>query len=310
MYRNLSPISLGITCNQSQLIELTLSHRLGGFDFDLEAFQEQVNTKGIEAASRFLKSAKVKLNAGPLPIEVSSVDGRFESELELSKPLLESIQALGVQRVAVPLEASNASRPYHENFEFHRQRLQRYAEALQEFEMGLALSFQAPEYHRRALPQPFISKAEEMLMLLQLVGQPSVQIVVDVWQWAVAGSSLDLLSGITGDQVCELRLADFPENVCPSEAADEQRAMPGTSNQAPCIEALRQLATMEFQGAVTIAPHLSQLPNQRQEDAVTSLVERFDSLMTAAGLDNKGRIVADAEQTVPLEESATSGVSS
>ncbi|MEM7313151.1 MAG: sugar phosphate isomerase/epimerase, partial [Planctomycetota bacterium] len=97
MYKNLAPQALGIACRQSELIELALTHKFGGFDFDLQDFQKQVEAKGLDSAARFLKSAKVKLNAGELPIMLSAVDNRFESEMELAKPLLETAQALNVQ---------------------------------------------------------------------------------------------------------------------------------------------------------------------------------------------------------------------
>ncbi len=294
MYRNLSPESLGLSCRQSELIELTLTHGFGGFDLNLVDFKEEIDTKGVEIAGRLLKSARIKLNGGELPLQLAAVEGKFEAELEMAKPLFDAIKDLGVHIVQATVEPGNPQRPYHENFEFHRQRLQRLGDFLEERELRLGLNFMAPPEYRESYPQPFISKADELVMLLKLVSHSQVGLVVDLWHWAVSGSSLDQLANLTPDQITEVRLADLPVGVEAASASDNLRAFPGTSDNVSCVDALARLGQMEYPGAVTIAPHLSQMDGGNREEIIRRVVEKHDELFKSAGLNSKGRLAAAA----------------
>ena len=167
---------------------MALTHGFGGFDLDLSDFQTQVDAKGLEAAARLINSANIKLNGSILPVELSAVEGRFESELQMAQPLFETAKALGVEVVQAVVEPGNPQRPYHENFEFHRQRLQRYSQFLADYGLRLGLNFVAPPEHRESFPQPFISTPDELVTLIKLVGQDNIGMVVDLWHWAVAGA--------------------------------------------------------------------------------------------------------------------------
>jgi sugar phosphate isomerase/epimerase len=306
MYKNLAPKALGIKCRQSELIELSLTHKFGGFDLDLQNFQEQVEAKGLDNAARFLKSAKVKLNGGELPIHLSVVDKRFESEMALAKPLLETAQALEVETIGATIEACSNERPYHENFEFHRQRMQRFAEIIKPYGLRVALSFLAPAKHRELYPQPFISKPDELITLLKLIGDESVGMVADLWHWTVAESSYELLSTVEASQIFEVRLADIPTGVEPATATDEQREMPRIGEEAeapivPCVETLRRLSELGYTGPVSIVPFAKETISHRREQAVLAAVECYEKLLAAAGMDSEGNplpAVDDEEEQV------------
>ena len=152
MYRNLSPDYLGLSCRQSELIELSLTHRFGGFDLSLQEFQADIAAKGADAASRLLKSARVKLNGGELPLELAAAEGKFTSELEMMKPLLEALQALGASVVQAKVVAGHAERPFHENFEFHRQRTQRLGEFLAAYDLRVGLNGSPLASERQPFP--------------------------------------------------------------------------------------------------------------------------------------------------------------
>ncbi len=291
MYRNLSPDYLGLSCRQSELIELSLTHRFGGFDLSLHEFQADIAAKGADAASRLLKSARVKLNGGELPLELAAAEGKFTSELEMMKPLLEALQALGVSVVQAKVVAGHAERPFHENFEFHRQRLQQLGEFLAAYDLRVGLNGSPLASERAAFPQPFVSKPDELIMLLKMVSHERIGMVVDLWNWAVAGTSLDQFDNLTEAQITEVRLADPVGAITAEDATPDQRAMPAVDGPAGCVAALTKLAELGYRGAVTIAPHPSHNQGSREE-IVRAVVETYDALLTAAGLDARGRLSA------------------
>ena len=202
-----------------------------------------MDAKGLEAAARLINSANIKLNGSILPVELSAVEGRFESELQMAQPLFETAKALGVEVVQAVVEPGNPQRPYHENFEFHRQRLLRYSQFLNDYGLRLGLNFVAPPEHRESFPQPFISKPDELVTLIKLVGQDNIGMVVDLWHWAVAGASHELLTTMSPSLITEVRLAGFPSGVQAASARYDQRSMPTLEGPVPTAAALDLAST-------------------------------------------------------------------
>ena len=113
-------------------------------------------------------------------------------------------------------------------------------------------------------------------MLLKMVSHERIGMVVDLWNWAVAGTSLDQFDNLTEAQITEVRLAD-PVGAITADATPDQRAMPAVDGPAGCVAALTKLAELGYRGAVTIAPHPSHNQGSREE-IVRALVETYDAL--------------------------------
>ena len=89
--------------------------------------------------------------------------------------------------------------------------------------------------------------------------------------------------------------------------------MPGTDQPSYCVDLLKRLATMDYEGAITLAPHPSQIESMRRDAAIQKAEELIDDLLAAAGLDKRGRVdesIGEATEEEPQleadEASATS----
>ena len=86
MYKNLNPESLGVAGRQSELIELTLTYGFRGLDVDAGDLLKRASLLGVEEATRYLRSANVKVGGLRLPVALAADEEGFKNDLErLSK---------------------------------------------------------------------------------------------------------------------------------------------------------------------------------------------------------------------------------
>ena len=125
MFRNLSADGLGISGQQSELIELALSFGFQGIELDMSEFIEEVETYGLPHARRMLDSARIRVGQFLLPIrwdEWEEDEAKFKDELEKMGKIGELAASLGCAHCLTTVRPASDERPYHENFEFHRGR--------------------------------------------------------------------------------------------------------------------------------------------------------------------------------------------
>ena len=91
--------------------------------------------------------------------------------------------ALGCTRAVTLIEPGSDTRPYHQNFEFHRARLAELGEALGKHQIRLGVGFLAPLAARAGFAFQFMQKVDEVLLLLGSVGSPNVGLALDAWHW-------------------------------------------------------------------------------------------------------------------------------
>jgi len=98
---------------------------------------------------------------------------------------------LGCTRATAVLAPAGDTRPYHENFEFHRHRLQEICAALRPSGVRVALGFQAAEYLRRNQAFQFIHDPDALLLLLNMVAAPNIGLLLDAWDWVAGGGTIE-----------------------------------------------------------------------------------------------------------------------
>ena len=69
MYKNLSPKALGITGRQSEIIELALTYGFRGVELDINDFVKRISHRGLDHATRFIRSAQIKIGGFELPVK-------------------------------------------------------------------------------------------------------------------------------------------------------------------------------------------------------------------------------------------------
>ena len=239
MFLNLNAQSLGVSGRQSELIELALTYGFKGIDTDIDYLVRQTELHDFEHAARFFSSANLRIGGFDLPVRWQSDDAQFEEDLSRLSAIAEvanRVGAVGCRTVVMP---ASDERPYHENFEFHRQRFTRIAETLAEHSIRLGLDFLATPRHREGLQYQFIHSPDALVTLAKTVGMENVGIAVDVWQWQVAGATWEPLRELSANEIVSVRIADVPAEFDPATIADEDRAVGGNRDVRWLVEVVR-----------------------------------------------------------------------
>ena len=258
MYLNLNAGALGISGRQSELIELALTYRFKGMDLDMAILAKQVDMNGFDHATRFITSANISIGEFDLPVRWQGDDTEFHEDLEKLSSVGETaakLSAVACRTVVMP--ASN-ERPYHENFEFHRERFTKIAEALSPHGIRLGLDFLATPVHRDGIQHQFIHSPDAIVTLAKTVGVDNVGVAIDLWQWQVAGGNWDLLRGLSSNEIVSVRVADVPAGVATATIDDSQRILPADGGTIDMSEIVRHLHEVDYKGPVTPYPHASQ----------------------------------------------------
>ncbi len=290
MFKNLCPAVLGISGRESEMIELALSHGFKGINLDLADFAGQVKAGGYEKASRLLTSARLKLGSFSLPVRWHGGEGQFKADLMALPEVAELATRIGCTRAVTLIEPGSETRPYHENFEFHRARLTEIGEALAKYEIRLGVGFLAPAACRPEGTLQFMQKAEEVVMLLGTVGGSNVGLALDTWHWHIGGGSTEALRVLGKAGIVTVSLGDVEPGLTAEDVPVSARRLPGEGGMIDNAAILTTLAELGYDGPVTPTADKSRFAGQPREEIVKKAATAFDTVWKAAGLNAKGRL--------------------
>lgn len=266
MFKNLNPSALGITGHQSEIIELALTFGFKGIDLNIVEFAMRAKSKGMEYAKRLIESAGIRVGTFTLPMDWDSEDDTFQAELQKLPEYVSCAAELGCTRAITLLSPAADLRPYHENFEFHRTRLQQVCAALQSSDVRLAVGFQGAEYLRQDRAFQFIHDLDALSLMVNMVASPSMGLLIDIWDVYAAGGSLESVQKIPVEQVVAVRVADMPADVALAELNDDSRLLPGGENgQIDVAGFLALLREGGYDGPVTLRPSKSEFDSRRRD---------------------------------------------
>jgi sugar phosphate isomerase/epimerase len=289
MYKNLNAAALGVSGRQSELIELALTYGFAGFDLDLPSFCKQVELRGLDHARRYLDSAHLKIGVYELPVRWDGDEGVFQEDLEKLPALAETAAAVGAKACYTTVMPACDDRPYHENFEFHRQRLGAIAEKLAPMETRLGLAFLAPSCFREGKQYGFIATPDALVTLMKTIVGDNLGLLIDLWHWRLAAGSLDAIRELGPQQVVMVRVADLPKDVEMDAVTDEHRLLPGTTGLVDTAASISLLAEIGYRGPVTPFPSPTQTTGETRDRIVQRAASALDTAIQAAGLEVPGR---------------------
>lgn len=290
MYKNLSPAALGVSGRQSELIELTLTYGFRSLDLDADELLKRASLQGLEEATRYICSGKVKVGGWILPVGLAADDETFGTELEKLGSLADTASQIGFTYCTVSIDPGSDDLPFHENFERHRERLANVGEALARHGVRLAVGFKATAAERQDRAYPFIHQAEEMLTLIKTIASENVGLALDTWSWKVGGGGNDQLSELTGQQVATVSIADLPAEADPATVDETQRMFPTADTAEDNGALLTGLAERDYEGPVTLYPHPGQFSRMTREISVEKCATALNQIWNAAGLNKSGKL--------------------
>jgi sugar phosphate isomerase/epimerase len=197
------------------------------------------------------------------------------------------------------VQPASDDRPYHENFEFHRQRLGEIADVLAPHGIRLGLAFVATAAGREGRAFEFIHSLEALVQLAKNVGRENVGVVVDLWQMHIAGDTLDHAKSLAPERLVALYASDAPADADLEKIDDRSRLMPGETGVIDAAGALATLTEWGFDGPLIARCHRASLKDKRRDPIVRLAGERLDRIV-------KGQQPEEAtEESDSLEPSAS-----
>src|SRR6476660_3082373 len=265
MYKNLSPSAIGVFARQSELVEIALTHLFKGFEIEIGEVLRRAQSTSVAQACRYLCSAQVRIGGFELPVRWSGNEADLQTDLSKVGLLLEVCTALGADRCYTTIRPTCDQRPFHENFQFHIDRLGQVADVLAKGSVKLALNFLAGSAERADGGFEFIHQVDPLLLLLSSIQRNNVGLLFDAWNWWVGGGDLEKLRTLRGDQILSVRLADIPAGTDLPTITEEQRLMPGDGGMIDSPAILAALEDLGYDGPVALAPNPGLFKGQKRE---------------------------------------------
>jgi sugar phosphate isomerase/epimerase len=285
MYKNLSPSAIGIFARQSELLEIALTHRFKGLEIDINEVLRRAQASSVSQACRYLCSAQVKIGGFELPVRWAGDEKSFMADLAQLGLLLEVCSMLGADRCFTTIRPTCDQRPFHENFQFHVDRLGRIADALAPGNVKLALNFLAAPAERADGGFEFIHQADPMVLLVNGIQRDNVGLLLDAWNWWVGGGDVEKLRSLRGEQILSVRLADIPAGADLATITDEQRTMPGDGGTIDSGAIFAVLEDLGVDGPVAVAPNAGLFKGQKRELIVKQASTALDALLGVAATE-------------------------
>jgi sugar phosphate isomerase/epimerase len=284
MFRNLSTDALGFWAPQNEQIELALSFGFKSIDIDVVDFAEQVQSRGPDKARRLINSAKIKIGAFRLPVDLEADDATYRQRVQPLDNWGTLAGQIGCTRALISVAAASEVRPMHENFELHRSRLSEIATALAAQKIKLGVQFSALAHLREGKPHEFVKDFDTLVKLVNAVGRDNVGVVVDAWQMHAAGSGIDAVRSLPVDRIVYVKIADAPADVPRDQLKEEQRLLPGAGGAIDLVGLVTVLTQMKYAGPITPVLHFGQFHGRRRDQAIRQIAQAMDDVWRGAGL--------------------------
>jgi len=279
MYKCLSPSAIGIFARQSELLEIALTYGFKGIEIDIGEVLRRAQSTSVAQACRYLCSAQVRIGGFDLPVRWTGDDNSFQSDLSQVGLLLDVCRTLGADRCYTTIQPTCDQRPFHENFQFHVERLGKVGDALAPGNVKLAVNLRAAPADRSDGCFEFVHQVDPLLLLISSLGRDNVGILFDAWEWIVGGGDIEKLRALRSDQILSARLADLPAGADLTKIGEDQRLMPGEGGGIDTAAILAALEDMGYDGPVALAPNPAQFKGQKREATVKLASETLDTLL-------------------------------
>ncbi len=286
MFKNLNPSALGVSGHQSEIIELALTYGFAGLDLNMAEFAARARLKGLPYAKRLVQSAQIRIGTFALPLEWDTDDETFAKELKKLPEVAQCAAELGCTRCTALVAPAGDTRPYHENFEFHRHRFSDICAALQPAGVHLALGFQASESLRLNRAFQFIHDFDALTLLVNMVAAPNAGLLLDIWEIVAAGGSPEVVRKLPLEKIVAVQVADMPADIAQPDVSDEKsRLLPGGENgRIDVVGFLTSLREMGYDGPVTAKPSRGAFQSRRRDIVIKQTSEALDKVLRAAGV--------------------------
>ncbi|MCY4021942.1 MAG: sugar phosphate isomerase/epimerase [Anaerolineaceae bacterium] len=285
MFSSLNTGAIGIRDHSlEQTLALAQRCGYGGVDFDIREAAQLADERGIDG----LRDLFARHNARPgnwgLPVNWTEDD--WEEDLERLPALARVAQELGALRTTTVCWPHSETRPFDENFEWHRERFGRICETLLPFGISVGFEFIGPRTFSPPDKIPFINDMPGMLRLCDALGTGNAGILLDAYHLHTSGGSVGDLDSLREEQVVAVHVNDAPLGLTLDTYMDRDRRLPTETGVIDLAGFMQRLEAMGYDGPVTCEP-FSARTNAIEDpyEAAQLVVEHMRRMWQQAGLD-------------------------
>lgn len=297
MFRCLSTRTLGVAGQESETIEWALSYGFKGIELDLAEFTERVANHGLDRARRLVDSAKLRLAQFALTLDLEADDATFERDRQRLASQIVLAAQLGCTRAVTTLAPASDERPYHENFEFYRQRLTKVCGLLEPHGIRLGVGFSADARLRENKSFEFIHDLDALLLQLSMVGHRNVGVALDLWELYLSTGATTDLQKLSAAQIVSVYVSDFPAEQSRDDHGRAIRLLPGETGVIDAQGALATLAEMGYDGPLVPQVSRPHYETVARDAFVKQVGQALDEVWKSAGLSPSGKLVSPAQRT-------------
>lgn len=279
MYKCLSPSAIGVLARQSELLEIALTHKFQGLEIDINEVLKRAQSTSAKQSCRYLASAQVRIGGFELPVRWQGADEEFKADLSQLGTLLEVCAALNADRCFTTIRPTCDQRPFHENFQFHVDRLGQVADALAPANLKLGLNFLAAAADRADGGFQFIHQADPIVLLLNNIQRDNVGLLLDTWRWSVGGGDVEKIRSLRGDQILSVHIADLPASYDAATITEEERLLPAEGGSIDFASLFSTLEDLGYDGPLVLALSPAVFKGQKREAIVSQASTLLDTLL-------------------------------
>lgn len=284
MFWNFSAGAIGI--RNVSLAETLLLAKSGGFhgvDFSITEVAVLVGARGVEYVRSLFTSAGLRPGQWGLPFDWHD-DAKYAAGLA-ELPKLAALGAeLGCTRCATWVPSWSDERDFDANYDWHVARFRPIAEALKAHGVHLGLEFLGPQTLRRGHKYEFIHTLDGLLGLAGAIGTGNVGLLLDVWHHYTAGGDMAEIGRLRREQVVTVHLSDAPAGIALADHMDQVRLLPGESGVIPVAEFISALASIGYDGPLTVEPFSKRVSGLPPFAAVRETAAALDKVVPVGRL--------------------------
>ena len=281
MLKNLTTECFRGLVRQNELIEVGLTHHFDSIDVDMTDMHDRAAAMGKKFACQFLKSASIPVACFDLPFDIAAEPSQFDIQAKKIETIVDLAKEIRATRCRLEI-AATGYQVYHENFELLRQRIASLADTFAVAGVSIGLMLQRDPSHR-SYEYQFVQKADEILTLIKLVSKKNVGLALDTCSWTLAGGTLGSLQKITKPQWIDVQLCDPAPEASLATAAATARCLPGSNEDSICVDLVKHLAELGYEGPIAATAHPSQVGQSKPGAIGARLAEALNEILSKAG---------------------------
>jgi len=233
-----------------------------------------------ESAEELFARYGVEPAAWGLPVNWREGDEEFRTGMSDLPAAAELAALIGCARCCTWIQASDPRTPE----ELHNLcvlRFREIAQVLGDFGIRLGLEWVAPRHYRTEPDKhPFIWRMDQLLDLIDDIGEPNVGMLVDSFHWFNAEHTAADIEALSSDQIVFVHINDAPDRPL-DDQKDMEREVPG-HGVIDIVAFVRALHTVGYDGCIDTEIFSRKLTDMPNREAALMVKEAVEMIVTQA----------------------------